>query len=229
LRGEPSGGRGRRRRRDEETKPVDYYETRDKYEDSKNNDKVDAMFGYGNGGETDRWEKTLSNEEINEIKSYSGEVYENINEALREEKFDSEYYEKGMIIQGAIEKFNLKQDIIVHRGDAGGFIPTTYGMTREKILQTFKKGDTFVQPTLISTSPNRPFENRMFAYNIKVPKGKRGAYIRGISHFGSGENEFLIKAGTKYRITKIEPLKEKVYGKYKESDWRLLVELEVID
>ena len=166
-------------------------------------DKINDFFGAGNGGETDRWLNSLTDLEKHRITEYTGSDFENINEALRDEKTYSTAYKRGMEIQKSLENFDLKRNILVRRGDVGGLIPDTYGMTIDNMASMVKamKGQTFHTRSLVSTSPNKHFATKPFIYHIKVPKGKgRGAYVNPISYFKNSENEFLLKYRTKMRV-----------------------------
>jgi len=121
---------------------------------------------------------------------------------MRKKETGSEYYKKGTAIQKALLKYDLKKPITVHRGDDGGLIPNGQNKTPAELKKMLKVGMEFTSNNFVSTSANSPFRLKPVQYNIKVPKGKRGAYVKGVSSF-KNENEFLLKANTKYRVTKV--------------------------
>ena len=174
--------------------------------------------GLKNGGETDTWSKNLSRSEIQAIQDYSENNYGFINASLRDGKTDSEYYKQGLKIEKALNKFDLKKNITVFRGDNGGLLPNGEGKTVDELLAIAQKGLEFKTKNFVSSSVTHPFEPRIAQYTIKVPKGKRGAYIKKLSSFRD-ENEFLINRKTKFRVV----------DAYAVTANRVNISLEIID
>lgn len=190
---------------------------------TENDSEVDSFLGLGNGGDTDKWLSSLTDKEKKTISKYALGDFKDINNAMEYENimFNTSEYKKGKIIKSALDKAVLSKDIIVHRGDFGGLIPNVYGKDVNYILSNVKKGMTFTSPRFVSTSPNKPYENRLISYNIKVPRGNgRGAYIKTLSQEKQKENEYLINANTKYKITKVK--------RTKNSNDQVTIDLEII-
>lgn len=115
-------------------------------------------------------------EELNYLDKYCGYNSIYINDHLREKK-ENEYFNEGILkMDTYINKFILKENIIVVRRMPNKFLDKKY-----------KKNSLFIENGFLSTSLNllhrlninceyRPLQNETLLI-IKVPKGIRGIYI----------------------------------------------------
>lgn len=106
-------------------------------------------------------------------------------------------------------------------------------MTKQEILDSKDSlvGSYVVDNAFVSTGVNKGggFSGRDYIYEIRCPKGTKGAYIEPFSHFGGsgdklnwdgksftdmlsngGENEFLIQAGTPMKVIDILEEQKKI-------------------
>lgn len=161
------------------------------------------------------WEKNISSKEQIAINNYTScNYYEDVNNLLRGTYNcdDKEYKEELENIinytNQALSKFTTEKDYTVYRG--------TYARHG---VENFKIGDTFILDKGFSSATFSEQITEDFSggdgcvlYRIRVPKGKNvGAYIDKFS-MNKGEEEFLFKPNTKFRLLKIN-FKEFDYGK----------------
>ncbi len=151
-----------------------------------------------------------------------------INEALRNDDTKSHHYAQGLEIEKALKKYTLKKSITVFRGDNGAILPNGAGKSVKEIYNIAQKGLEFSVKNFVSTSATNPFKRGNVEYTIKVPKGKRGAYIKKLAHY-KDENEFLLNRNTKFRVLGVTggvttlPNGSRYYGN------KIKIDLEVID
>lgn len=177
----------------------------------------------------DKWTK----EEKQAIYDYTSSSY-SFNRPLR--NGEPIQYDNINYLKNALDKTSLKKEITVFRGvesdgvqgllniESSGFF-----LSEEEVLDKKDSliGQYVVDKAFVSTGVNKNggFSSRSYIYEIKCPKGTKGAYIEPFSHFGqshdglnwdgksftdkllnTGENEFLIQAGTPMKV--IDILKE---------------------
>lgn len=154
-----------------------------------------------------RWENDISYDEEDTVFEYTGSLYSPLNESLRDgdtRGFESEIKN----LDSAIQKFNLEDNIVVYRGiDSGGSkaIFGSHNITPEEINSNFVGTviqDKAYMSTSIKSSVAQDFSIGSPIIKINVPKGKgRGAYVNSISKYKNQEYEFLMKRGSKLKIT----------------------------
>lgn len=163
-----------------------------------------------------RWEDSLTNKEKSAILSYtSNDYYEDVNGLLRGTKnFTNDLSRKKKLeniaktMNDVLSRFETEENYTVYRGTYA-----RYG------VENVKLGEVFVLDKGFSSSSFAESITEDFSgvdgdvlYRIRVPKGKKvGAYIDKYSTF-KGEEEFLFKPNTKFRLLKIDS-KEVDYGK----------------
>lgn len=161
------------------------------------------------------WEKNISSKEQIAINNYTScNYYEDINNLLRgtyscdDNKYKEELENIINYTNQALSKFTTEKDYTVYRG--------TYARHG---VENFEIGDTFILDEGFSSATFSEQITEDFSggdgcvlYRIRVPKGKNvGAYIDKFS-MNKGEEEFLFKPNTKFRLLKIN-FKEFDYGK----------------
>ncbi len=163
-----------------------------------------------------RWEDSLTNKEKSAILSYtSNDYYEDVNGLLRGTKnFTNDLSRKEKLeniaqtMNDVLSRFETEENYTVYRGAYA-----RYG------VENVNLGEVFVLDKGFSSSSFAKSITEDFSgidgdvlYRIRVPKGKKvGAYIDKYSTF-KGEEEFLFKPNTKFRLLKIDS-KEVDYGK----------------
>lgn len=159
----------------------------------------------------------LNKSTIEAIRGYTESRYEDINNYLRGKHVaDFEKAEKDIAeIDNAIDKFELKDDIVVYRV--------------QPINSNIKKGDEETWKAYTSTSIGKePFDldkltpeddiwNERVLFKITVPKGKRGMYINSVSAYKDAEYEYLLKRDTKAKVKDI-----KKEGKMTTIEWEVV-------
>ncbi len=148
---------------------------------------------------SNKWYNRLSDAEADVIKDYSENGYEDINEALGKGSVsEEEIANKISLIDSALDKFELLDDVIVYKG------------TYRDYFENYEVGDVFDIKCFYSTSFDEgvaedfsTFFGTDFMVEIKVPMGTVSAYL-GYNGAYENENELLLARGLKYRVLKIE-------------------------
>lgn len=168
------------------------------------------------------WSDTLDEDEKDAIEQYTNFNYKVVNNYLRGkgELDDWDTIKAQKIIkplEKAIDRFELKDDIIVHRKMSAN------------VINMFKVGDIWQDDAFVSTTPikgsfiplgdddTQSLKVIDMVIHVKAGKGV-GAWVAPISEFRD-ENEFLLNRGTRFRVKRI--------GSNFEGGH--VVELEVID
>lgn len=141
---------------------------------------------------TPAWKESLTAQEANDITKYTGSMYYNINKNLRAGGGDERYDGMASNISSGIGKFNLLENITVYRGLDQNIFSASAGDL---------PGVTFMDNAFMSTTL---LEEKLFSgtvqMEIRVPAKSRGAPINPLSNFKDQEFEFLLDAGTEFRI-----------------------------
>ena len=160
------------------------------------------------------WYDQISSRHKQAIKQYSGFWYSKINGLKRgtmlKTDMDSQDYAEtrhcSKLIEEALEKYELKQDIVVHR------------QVSKDMLPQFQNSKLFMDSGFFSTTVVKDSVNRHNSIDlvVKVPKGKgRGAYIKYLSDHPF-EKEFLINSHSVFNIDSVK----KIDGRYRvELTW----------
>lgn len=149
---------------------------------------------YGN------WRNKLTDALKQSVKCYTEMAFRNINKYLRNKKAGDKELE-GRIdeIEKAINLFELKDDMVVHRRISNSLIDQFINAP-DGIYQD----NGFCSTTLVRGSFKKRITNEI-DLRIKVPKGKGvGAWIAPISKYPK-ESEFLLQRGSRFRIHNITP------------------------
>lgn len=162
-------------------------------------DESDDELPYG------QWSPTLSTDERNSIRRYTGHLYKRINSLLRGTPMEFTSVEKIQKtkeiihhIEKALDRFELRDGLVVHR------------LMNPKSISLFKEGEIWQDEGFTSTTPIQGSYGSM-EYDpeegvnivIRVPPGKgHGAWVSPISPLPH-ENEFLLNRGTRFKINKI--------------------------
>lgn len=172
------------------------------YEEYKTVKESENALGYGNGGETDKWMAGLSEAEKEAVRKYTGSSYSDMNSALREDDYDnlSGYLKKRINnLEAALDKFNLEKPTVFVRGSGTELLNGASTVAEINAM----KGQLVVDKGFTSSSATAKgsFDWKPVIYHINTPSGKGiGGYVRGISGYGSFENEFLFNKGSAYVI-----------------------------
>lgn len=149
--------------------------------------------------------KIITIEEQNDIYKYTRRSNE-INTALSEVGFENitneALLEQINHLDLALDKFELKENVKLYRG------------ANAKRYEKYNVGDIFAEQNYVSTSVDKNtaviFANQRddkAVIEVLVPKGKRGLYIGNKACYVD-EEEFLLKRGTEFKVSK----KEKIEG-----------------
>ena len=154
------------------------------------------------------WEDDLDEDEKEAISQYTTYNYRAINGYLRGKEGMSQWdvykaQEVVPVLEQAINRFELKDDIVVHRKMSADCI------------KMFKVGEVWQDDAFVSTTPikgsyephaddnEEPEDFGVIDMVIHVKAGKGvGAWVAPISEL-SEENEFLLNRGTKFRVKRI--------------------------
>ncbi|GIQ67449.1 phage head morphogenesis protein [Xylanibacillus composti] len=141
---------------------------------------------------TPQWLESLTAQEANSITMYTGPAYRDINRNLRENIGDKRLSELAERISSGIEKFDLKDNLVVFRGMS----KNPFGVDAADL-----PGLRFKEKGFWSTSmlEGKKF-NGSVEMEILVPSKSRGAPVNVLSEFKDVEYEFLLDSGLEYRI-----------------------------
>lgn len=167
-----------------------------------------------------KWWDKLTEDERYAVRKYTGSSYVPMNNHLRGiKKGDSTVKSWIKDCKSALSKASSPMDIVVGRGSGTrslrGMLGDPSGMldaandysladwarkNKDKVIGSVASDNGFLSTT--------PYEGGGFSgditYRILVPKGSPGAYVDAYSKH-MGEQEFLLQAGGKFRVTDIEP------------------------
>lgn len=188
-----------------------------------NVDEAEKVLGKPNfPGPLDDWNDQIAPKHKHAIKQYTGFWSSKINGIERGSIFKTdlnpqEYNQArqySSLIEEALDKYELKQDIVVHRQVSKSLLSE---------LQA-SKGSLFIDSGFLSTTVVKDSVDRQDSIDmvIKVPKGKgRGAYIKHLSEHPF-ENEFLINSHSVYTVDNVK----KVNGRWQvELTWSSRLEV----
>lgn len=137
----------------------------------------------------------LTPEQNSAIRSYTGSLYIDVNEALRREKLEwlspRERESVPRIIEALKNAPPIKEDMVVYRGS-------------EDFDPKLKIGDKMIDKGFMSTTTKKGKEFSGTKYEILVPAGsKGGAFIKEIS-MHEHEREFLFAPGAGFRVIDVQ-------------------------
>lgn len=173
----------------------------------KTNDptKSEAFFGLNqSNGMFPDWHKNLTPEQLQAVRYYTSNAYEDINDALRKiglSNSSARMQETISRITSALDKFQLKKALTVYRGASGAIFGGE--KTVAEINALAKAGARLTDKGFMSTSASEgaQFSGR-YRFVITIPAGTgRGAYVSPVSHYRS-ENEFLLQRNSTFKIVK---------------------------
>lgn len=154
-------------------------------------------------GEDDfNWIRELTDDERDAVKEYTSIGYSGVNRYLRgQDEATPEDLKLIQELDKSIEKFTLKDDIVVYRNVSRNALPP-YGYDIMDLIGKEYNDKGFMSTSLITEGA---FSRHDIMLKILVPKGKgRGAYINELSFFKDEEYEFLIKRDAKFKINEVE-------------------------
>ncbi|PEP90517.1 ADP-ribosyltransferase [Bacillus toyonensis] len=188
----------------------------------------------------EKWLSSLTADQKNAITYYTGQNYTDINYYLRSNKTTTlpgssiskaELNKKISLIDDAINKATLKEDITVYRNTgeqelsaAKDFLQHTLGLNLNSLdgIKNFEeyinkaitlvnnninKTNTALAYTSTSLQKNGVFSGSAIRMEIKVPKGTHAPYVDSISEY-EGEKELLLPRGSKFKITGASTVQE---------------------
>lgn len=154
----------------------------------------------------DEWVKSISADELESVKTYTTNAFDDINKYLRGINKHNYYKEETELIKTALQKASLPEDVIVRRGSSQGSINSLLGLDKKtpipKEINGYDKyiGSIVKDNAFMSTSADiKEGFVKQVNYIIKVPKGSNAMYINKISR-AKDEKELLINAGKNYII-----------------------------
>lgn len=181
-------------------------------------ESANKALGFGNGGETDKWMAGLSGDESSAFKYYTRRGYSKINNSLRRDKEidpNSPLGKKINAMDNAINRYDLKEPIVFHRAIDGKML----GLKKPDMEKLFYGGDNRDALKVIQSKVGQVVYDKGYASSsaardaswgsfnpimchIKTPAGKGiGAYLSGLSSYGSRESEFLFGRRSGFKIT----------------------------
>lgn len=151
--------------------------------------EADAAMGLGNGGEADKWQSSLTNDERSAVENYSGSSYYTLNEALRDGTtgdLKGFYKDMDKNLESALNNYTLEKPTTFVRGSSADLLGGASTVSQINAM----KGQMVMDNGYTSSSATKGFSDDI-VYHINTPSGKGiGAYIKGLSYHKT-ENEFL--------------------------------------
>lgn len=156
----------------------------------------------------DAWDKSLTDDETDAVKYYTGTGYLDINPKLRGGDNIDPHSALGNMLQdldSAIAKSELKEAITVYRYSD----PTLFGLPfnasvtgadLEHLIGATVTDNGFMSTSVLDSATD---DFGRIGFTITVPPGKgKGAYIANISKY-KGEQEFLLARSSNLKITEV--------------------------
>lgn len=171
----------------------------------------------------------MTDSQVNGLKAYTGNAYQSMNAYLR---YKASGYSDSMAETAArlnmIEKLQLKnaiaglettsteQELILRRGtdlgDLAGLMQGNFADNKEKLKNMSVKElnemfaghvGTYAGFTSTSSDWNKGFDGSVEVI-MHAPAGTHGTSVMSISQYGTDEGEFLLNAGTRVQVVKVE-------------------------
>ena len=169
---------------------------------------TDAGPEWGNT-ESARWQAMVESDEPTKsaIRAYTRSGYQDANRTLRDGIYDpinpTTVDDAITLIGRALERGSTTEAVIGVRGvGIQGGTPELLAF-RDKI-NNLKPGDVFHEPgfTSVSLSHSSALQGDV-SFRIKLPAGTKGGYLGRLSEYRDQEQEFLVQAGSTYKVTKV--------------------------
>ena len=182
--------------------------------------QANDFFGVGQGdGMFPEWERAVPDDEKESAILYTKQAYIPMNKLLREgeaafqkwlETHHDSYFhgdaalirEHAARIERAMDKFNLTENITVWRGGSNRLVGGATTVEELKAMVGSVVHDNGVMSTAVTRGGMWDKSGgKNIGYEIEVPKGRgRGVFIDPVSAH-KGEQEFMVRPGTKFKIT----------------------------
>ena len=163
---------------------------------------ANRFFG-STSGKWRQWWNGLEQDEQSAIMAYTGSAYGGINRFLRHGGASSPTLQRRINgISDALNKSELRKDIVVYRGTTKSFFAGK-DHSLEELQEMGKYKISFVDKGFSSAAvtEGRAWKHKGYILEIHVPKGKgRGSWVDPISQ-NRGEQEFLLQKNMMYTIT----------------------------
>jgi len=159
--------------------------------------------------ESARWQAMVESDEPTKmaIGSYTRSGYKDANQTLRDGIYDPvnpTTVDRDITLIGrALERGLTTEAVIGVRGvGIQGGTPEREAF-RDRI-NNLKPGDVFHEPgfTSVSLSHSSAMQGDV-SFRIKLPTGTKGGYLGRLSEYRDQEQEFLVQAGSTYKVTKV--------------------------
>lgn len=171
----------------------------------------------------------MSNAQSNGIRRYTGSAYTRMNgylrrrasgmsheDALRSARLDDDTYQQMLDAIDGLKTAASKKELTLRRGtdlgDLAGLMQGDFDTNKSKLegMSVKELNDMFAGHvgTYAGFTSTSSIWDRGFAGDVEVvmhaPVGTQGTSIMSISRYGTDEGEFLLNAGTKVRVVKVE-------------------------
>ena len=150
--------------------------------------------------------KDLTYEEHGAIETYSGKMYQEINEALRTGKIDKKTEKLVNLIDSGIAKGKLKEDVQVFRGISNSKYADYLINKGEKLAGKELENKSFYSTSLSFSIAKKNFTKNLeksVVFNIKVPKGENALFMSRQDSIFPEQLELLFERNTKIKITRV--------------------------
>lgn len=161
------------------------------------------------------WNKRLSTKEKSALRDYAGSEYQRLNSGLRSGKLSKKDQETVAALDSALAKSKLTKDATLH-ADAQLFRAAEIPAVNAALKSGNIEGLEFTDKGFVSTTTDkataknfqRSDDSRLFVIN--APKGTKAGDISSLGGAFAKENETLLARDTKFKVSKVEKVKEKV-------------------
>ena len=172
----------------------------------KTPEAASAAMGLGNGGEADQWSKKLTANQRKGVQMYTDGYYSDMNNWMRmlTTEISGTTQAKISSLQHALDKYDLKQPIVTHRGMGPEILGLKANASTSQIVKRVKslisKGINITDYGFSSSgaASSKAWPKKVVIHT-QTPAGKGiGAFVAGQSEFKT-ENEFLYNSGTHFQ------------------------------
>lgn len=171
----------------------------------------------------------MSDKQSSGIRRYTGSAYTRMNgylryraggmshsDAMAKARMDTRLYNEMLDASDGLKAVSTREEFVLRRGtdlgDLAGLMQGDFDSNRRKLqgmsveeLNKMFAGHVGTYAGFTSTSS---IWSRGFTGSVEVvmraPVGTQGSSVMSISQFGTGEGEFLLNAGTRVRVIKVE-------------------------
>jgi hypothetical protein len=161
------------------------------------------------------WKQRLTKKEDRALRDYAGSEYQRLNSGLRNGKLSKKDQDTVDALDSALSKSRLTKDATLHSNETlfrAAEIPQVNAALKSGNIE----GLEFSDKGFVSTSRDKDVAKNFQRsegsrlYIINAPRGTKAGDISSLGSTFAKENETLLARDTKFRVSKVEKMKDRV-------------------